>query len=113
MAAHDDIAKVVAGLAKAGTKPERGKEAIPAAKAAGPSIGEAKGTGLGGGTDPLNAGGIASPLTETAFEDRTFHPDEIMTTSDGIFTASLRRTKKVTFTDDNDDSVAIILKAPV
>lgn len=58
-------------------------------------------------------GGIASPLTETAFADRTYHPQTVLTTSDGFLSIVLRPLNKVKFTDANGDPVEIIYKAPV
>lgn len=59
-----------------------------------------------------SAGGIASPLTETNFTDRTYHPETLLSSSDGIFQFAVKRTKSLKFTDANNRVVRIDLKAP-
>lgn len=56
--------------------------------------------------------GIASPLTEMDHAQREYHPDEIITTTDGIFSASVRRVKRIILTDANSRTVDVLLDAP-
>lgn len=58
-------------------------------------------------------GSIASPLTETAFADRTFHPQTVLTTPDGFMALIIKPVNKITFTDANSSVVEIVYKAPV
>jgi hypothetical protein len=57
-------------------------------------------------------GGIASPLTETNFTDRTYHPETLVASSDGVFQFVTKRTKSLKFTDASNRTVRIDLKAP-
>lgn len=112
MASHSSLEVVVAGLAEAGQQPVRGKDAIAPAVAAGPAIGQAKGTGYGGAAKN-SGGGIASPLTETLYSVRTYHPETSVTSTDGVFTLNVKRIKTINFKDANNNAVQIELKAPV
>ena len=55
----------------------------------------AKGTG----------GGIASPLTETSYAAREFHPAQTLWTSDGYFAWEVKAPKKIVQTDANGAEV--------
>lgn len=55
----------------------------------------AKGTG----------GGIASPLTETSYAAREFHPAQTLWTSDGYFAWEVKPPKKIVQTDANGAEV--------
>lgn len=55
---------------------------------------------------------IASPLTETAYADRTYHASKTITSSDGLITWVVDPIKEVSFKDANDASVKIIYKSP-
>lgn len=58
------------------------------------------------------AGNIASPLTETAYADRTWHSDVTINSSDGIFTLVIKPIKKVFFKDANSADVVMEYKSP-
>lgn len=64
---------------------------------------------LGGGGAP---GGIASPLTETAYADREFHSVKTITSTDGLFTLKIKPVKKIKFKDAGNADVEIVFKAP-
>lgn len=66
-------------------------------------------TGTAGPIAAAGAGGIASPLTETAFADREFYAGGWKTT-DGLFT--LPAIKKLKFLDANNAEVVLDFKAP-
>lgn len=62
---------------------------------------------------PGDAGaGIASPLTEPDYSARTFHPDVIVESSDGLFTFKIKPTRQIAMTDANGRSVVFIYAAP-
>lgn len=111
MTEYYDIANVVAGLAEAGNKPKRGKGVILPSRSAGNPIGESKGTGYASQTTS-SGGGVASPLVEVAYSGRTYHPESTITSTDGIFSLSIKRIKTLNFTDANNASVQLELKAP-
>lgn len=54
-----------------------------------------------------NSGGVASPLTETAYADRTFHPEYEIYSSDGLFTLKIKPVASMKFTDANSETVVI------
>lgn len=55
-----------------------------------------------------NAGsGIASPLREADYAARTWHPAQTFTSTDGIFTFSVRFLESVSFTDANGVGVVL------
>lgn len=62
----------------------------------------AKGTG----------GGIASPLTETSYAAREFHPARYLSSSDGLFVWQFEPPKKIVMTDANDEPVVQIFAVP-
>lgn len=64
---------------------------------------------LGGGGAK---GGIASPLTETAYADREFHTVKTITSTDGLFTLKIKPVKKIKFKDAANADVEIIFKEP-
>lgn len=66
-------------------------------------------TGVSGPLATPGAGGIASPLTETAFADREFYATGWKTT-DGLFT--LPAIKKLKMLDANSQEVVFIFKSP-
>ena len=59
-----------------------------------------------------NGGGIASPLVETGYADRTFHGDTTITSSDGLFTLKIKPVKSIKFKDSLNHDVVIEFKAP-
>jgi hypothetical protein len=80
-------------------KPTRKRDPLPAPVAR-PAIGggigfaepqQPKASGVGGG--------IAAPLKEIAFSKREYYTEEIIMSSDGVFTESRKRIKKVVFQD--------------
>jgi hypothetical protein len=99
------VANVISTLAEAGQRPRRGKDAIPAVKTAGPSIGEKTGEGRAG-TDPNSSGtgGVASPLTERDASVRTYHPAQDVFTEDGTL-VKVYPVKSIRMTDANGNAV--------
>lgn len=77
------VAKVISTLAQAGQQPERGKNAIPEAKPAGPAIGEKTGEGRGASDPAGRSGSIQSPLTEPDVGRREYHPAQDVYDEDG------------------------------
>jgi hypothetical protein len=61
---------------------------------------------------PASTGGIASPLTETAFADREYYADTTVLSSDGIFSFTVKRIKTITMKDKNSGSVKLVFKEP-
>ena len=59
-----------------------------------------------------STGGIAGPLTETAYADREYYDDAVFTTSDGIFTFIRKPPKQLQFVDGNNNALKIVLKEP-
>lgn len=59
------------------------------------------------------AGGMAWPLTETAFEDREVYAEETLYTSDGIFSWTRQRYKSLKMKDASGSIGKILLKEPV
>lgn len=57
-------------------------------------------------------GSIASPLTETAYADRTYHSPKTITSTDGLITWEVDPIKDVFFTDANGMPVQIVYKSP-
>ena len=57
-----------------------------------------------------SGGGLASPLTETAYSAREWHPARYVTSSDGIFRLQIRAVKKISFTDAGGNSADLIFK---
>ncbi|ODU49079.1 MAG: hypothetical protein ABS92_06810 [Thiobacillus sp. SCN 63-374] len=55
-------------------------------------------------------GGIASPLVETAYASRSWHPAQTLTSTDGVFTFSVRFIKTLGMTDANGAGVALEFK---
>lgn len=111
MSDYKDIANVVAGLAESGSKPKRGKGVIDPAVSAGNPIGQSKGTGYASQSSSTG-GGVASPLVEVAYSGRTYHPESTITSTDGIFSFSVKRIKTIDFKDANNSNVQLELKAP-
>lgn len=54
-----------------------------------------------------SAGGIASPLTETAYADREWHAEQTISSSDGMFNIRVKPIKTLKFTDANGAPVAL------
>ena len=55
-------------------------------------------------------GGIASPLTETAYGDRTWYAERTIASSDGIWSLKIKPLKSIKLTDANSAEVVINLK---
>jgi hypothetical protein len=58
-------------------------------------------------------GGIASPLVEQDYADRTFHPDVTLTSTDGLFTIKIKPVNNVKMVDANNAICEFKYKAPV
>lgn len=65
-----------------------------------------------GNSSSSGGAGIASPLTEKAYADRTYHSAKTITSSDGIFTLVVNPAKKLIFYDANGEKVEVIFQAP-
>ena len=85
-----------------------GKKAEPAGKTRGAAP-EVKASALLGGS---GSGGIASPLVETAYANRTFHSTVNITSTDGLFTLKIKPVKEIKFLDSNLRPVTIEFKSP-
>ena len=57
--------------------------------------------------------GIASPLTETDYADRTFYTERNLQSTDGIFTLKVKPVHTITFNDANGSVVVMDYKEPV
>ena len=64
------------------------------------------------GPKSVNSGSIASPLTETAHADRTYHAAQTITSTDGLLTWVVDPINEVSFTDASGAPVKIIYAAP-
>jgi len=82
--------------------PEPLKDRGAAAKQKASTLNTAKGS----------ASGIASPLVETAYADRTWHSDTTINSTDGIFTLVIKPVKKVFFKDALNADVEMEYKSP-
>lgn len=58
-----------------------------------------------------NGGGVASPLTETAYADRTFHTEYEIYSSDGLFSLKIKPVASMKFIDANSETVILNFKA--
>ena len=76
------------------------------ARGAAPKV---KASALLGGS---GSGGIASPLVETAYADRTFHSTVNITSTDGLFTLKIKPVKEIKFLDSKLRPVTIKFKSP-
>ena len=56
-------------------------------------------------------GGVASPLTETAYADRTFHAEYEIYSSDGLFSLKIKPVASMKFLDANSETVILNFKA--
>lgn len=59
---------------------------------------------------PATGGGIASPLTETAYGDRTYHAGKFWSTSDGMIL--WQAIESITFNDANSAEVVLQFDSP-
>lgn len=80
---YAQVANVISTLAEAGQRPRRGKDAIPAAKSAGPAIGEKVGEGRATADPAGGSGSTQSPLTEPDVGRREYHPAQEVYDEDG------------------------------
>lgn len=78
---------------------------------ASPSVSSiAAASGVGKPASAADGGSIASPLTETAYADRTFWTQKTLLSSDGIFVLKWTPIKSVKFTDANSSEVVMNYK---
>ena len=78
------------------------------AAAAPPPVSEKTGLGSAARTDTSGGQGIASPLTETAYADRTWHAAvHTLTSTDGLFTIEYSCQESLTMTDANNSQVVL------
>lgn len=87
-----------------------GNPAVPAAMKARGVAGISRASALPGGDAATS--GIASPLVETAYADRTFHGNKTITSSDGLFTLIIKPVKTIKFQDAANRDVRIEFKEP-
>lgn len=59
------------------------------------------------------SGGIASPLVETAFSDRTYHANKYIFSGDFLMGMEIRAVKDIVMKDDNQASVVLTFKEPI
>lgn len=97
----DDLNRVI-------THPARAREPLPpaAGQAAIPGRGEGKPTAGGTGS------GIASPLTEPDAAERTYHPEQALTSSDGVFTIMIEPLQRLVLQDANSAEVVVEYAIP-
>ena len=99
----DALRAMMAGDANTNVVPAlKPRGAAPAITSAAPLPGATKGTG----------GGIASPLDETAYADRTWHTEKIIASTDGLFSLRIKPVASVKFKDAALADVIIQFKAP-
>ena len=84
--------------------PVRGKQ--PAKRGSAVWQGGAPSSGGGGG-------GIASPLTETSFSDRTYYDNKYIFSGDFLMGLEIRAVKDIVMKDANQASVVLTFKEPV
>lgn len=100
-----DLTEALDKLMKSGTS---APAEVPSMNARGAAP-EVKASALLGGS---GSGGIASPLVETAYANRTFHATVNITSTDGLFTLKIKPVKEVKFLDSNLRPVTIEFKSP-
>lgn len=62
---------------------------------------------------PAVGGGIASPLTETDYALREFHPSRYLQSADGIFVWEIKPPSKIVMSDANGATVEQVFAVPV
>ena len=100
-----DLTEALDKLIKAGSV---APAEVPAMKTRGAAP-EVKASALLGGS---GSGGIASPLVETAYANRTFHATVNIASTDGLFTLKIKPVKEIKFLDSNLRPVTIEFKSP-
>lgn len=64
-------------------------------------------------TRPTGGGGIASPLTETAYSDREYYDTgAVLPSTDGLLSFKVKPIKQITQTDSNNATVVQIFAEP-
>ena len=91
------------------TKTRPGIQPLPGAATPAPILAK---TALGTNSAVAAQAGIASPLTETAYADRTWHTEQNVTSTDGLFTLQVRAVNAITMTDANGSQVQLVLADP-
>lgn len=86
----------------------RVEKTLPAGKSA-TEIPQRAGTG---GPPRARGAGIASPLIETDYADRTWHDDVSVVSSDGLFSIVVRPVKTIDFKDAVESPLTIEFKPP-
>jgi len=84
----------------------------PLAPAAGQAAIAGFGVGRPGPTGGGTGGGIASPLTEPDAADRTYHPEQALTSSDGVFTLLIEPLHRLVLQDANSAEVVVEYAIP-
>ena len=67
----------------------------------------------GGAPSSGGGGGIASPLTETSFSDRTYYDNKYIFSGDFLMGLEIRAVKDIVMKDANQASVVLTFKEPV
>lgn len=67
----------------------------------------------GGAPASSGGGGIASPLTETSFSDRTYYDNKYIFSGDFLMGLEIRAVKEIVMKDANQASVVLTFKEPV
>ncbi|MDF3932154.1 hypothetical protein [Pseudomonas citronellolis] len=73
-------------------------------------------TGTGSFTAPAatgTGGGIASPLTEASYLERTYWPDKVITSTDGLFSFKIKPIRAIRQLDANNAEVIQQFAEPV
>lgn len=89
--------------------PQPAARTLPAMRPADP-IPAKTGLGVTKGAAAAGGGGIASPLTETAYADRTVFADKFVPSTDGVLT--IQCLQSIRFLDANNAEVVLQFQAP-
>jgi hypothetical protein len=104
-----DLTEAMRQLTEGGAgQTSRTNKTLPASNAA-PAIPARSGSS---GPKSSSSGSIASPLTETAYADRTYHAAKTISSTDGLLTWEVEPINKVYFTDLNGAPVEMIYQSP-
>jgi hypothetical protein len=105
-----DLGRLIPKSQKANVPLSDPKPATPISEAVG--FGEVKSRHLSSKNLP-SQGGIASPLTETLYEDREYYDEVAVTSSDGLFVFNIKRIKTIRMTDNTSKEVVLSFKNKV
>ncbi len=91
--------------------PAKPRERLPAVGSPGALAGRGTGKRVGIGTGTST--GIASPLTEPDYAAREYHPDQVVTSTDGVFTLEIAPLAAIELVDALGTPVRIEYAAPL